>query len=406
MKITLIVSGSIAAYKSAEIVRELVKTGHEVHVVLTKGGEKFITSLTLQTLSGNAVTRDLFDEAREAEINHIRLADQADVLLVAPASADLIAKLAHGLADDSASTIALATKAPMVIAPAMNVNMWENVVTQENVTRLKQRGVLFVEPEVGSLACGWEGAGRLAPLEDILFQVEKSTKKQDFSGIRVVVTAGPTREALDPMRFISNRSSGKMGFALAKRAAMRGAEVELISGPSTLKPPSGVRYHSVTSAEEMEHVVRRELEAKGREGIQKQVLVMAAAVCDHKPESVSREKMKQKEKAPYSLSLIPNQDILARCSQDRSSIEQKSGLSLRIVGFAAESGVGEEMLEFAREKLKKKGLDLLVANSIAQSAEQDTNEVALLTPAGGEKKIGVASKDVVADKILDSALKL
>lgn len=406
MKVTLIVSGSIAAYKSAELVRELVKSGHDVHVVLTRGGSEFITSLTLQTLSGNPVTKDLFDEAREAQINHIRLADQAELVMVAPASADIIAKIAHGMADDAATTVVLATKAPVLIAPAMNVNMWNNPVTQENVSRLKARGFHFVDPDVGSLACGWEGSGRLAELDALMAGVQRAKRRHDFAGVRIVVSAGPTREAIDPMRFISNRSSGKMGFSIAKNAWLRGAEVVLVTGPSREKIPPGVSLKSVVSAQEMQKEIFQALESKPGDGIKKQYLIMAAAVCDHRPERSASEKIKQKVKQPYTLSLVPNEDILATVSKERSNLEKQAGIPLRIVGFAAETGTEEEILEFAREKMQRKAVDMLVANSIALSAEQDTNEVVLLTPSGGEVKIGVASKENVADKILDTAWKL
>ena len=406
MKVTLIVSGSIAAYQSAELVRELVKAGNEVHVVMTSGAEKFITSLTMQTLSGKPVTTELFDEAREAQINHIRLADIPDVVVVAPASANILAKMAGGIADDAATTVLLATRAPIVVAPAMNVNMWFHPATQENIQRLKQRGVMIVPPGEGALACGWEGAGRLPELGIIVSAVQSAREKQDLSGYRIVVSAGPTREAIDPMRFVSNRSSGKMGYAIAKRAERRGAEVVLVSGPVALDPPSGVSISRVTTASEMKTAIWSVLEKPGDSNVSKQAMIMSAAVCDHRPESPAKSKLKQAERAPYSLSLIPNEDILKSVGAERSAIVQKSGLPLNLVGFAAETGTEDDLLRLAEGKLLAKNLDLIVANRIEDSAETDETTVWLLGKGGVKRKVELAAKDTVADKILDTLLGL
>ncbi len=402
MKITLIVSGSIAAYKSAELLREFVKRRWATHVVLTQSAQQFITPLTMQTLSGNLVTTEMFDRVRESEINHIRLADEADVVVVAPASANIIAKLANGICDDAATTVLLATRAKIVIAPAMNVNMWTNVATQENVSRLQERGVRFVEPETGSLACGWEGAGRLASPDQILFAVERASRPQDLVGKRFVVTAGPTREMIDPMRFISNRSSGKMGYALARQASLRGADVVLISGPSAETPPPGVVFKKITTASELLQTTRDAL-SEPAVGAKLSYLVMSAAVADHRPECASPVKLKQEKKAPYSLSLIPNDDIIARIASERADIEKKSLIPLRIIGFAAESGSGDAVPAIAAEKLAKKNLDLLIANAIETSVESDESEIWILKPKENPERFGVARKSEVADKILDFA---
>lgn len=286
IQVTLLVGGSIAAFKSAEIIRELTKRGAKVHVVMSESACKFISPLTLQTLSGNLVTTDLFDEVREAQINHIWLADQADVVLAAPATADFIAKAAAGIADDSLTTVLLATKAPIIIAPAMNVNMWNNPLTQRNVETLRAQGVKFVDPEEGELACGWTGKGRLAEIDALMYSIKETLTPKDLRGSRVLVTAGPTREPLDPIRFISNRSSGKMGYAIAQVAQLRGATVYLVSGPTSLPPPPGVHYSQVTTAQEMRDKVfelaTQPVGEVAEDELAMQFVFMVAAVTDRK----------------------------------------------------------------------------------------------------------------------------
>jgi phosphopantothenoylcysteine decarboxylase/phosphopantothenate--cysteine ligase len=314
-------AGGIACYKACDVVRLLVREGLRVRVVMTRGATRFVTPLTLQALSGNPVGTDVFDLTQESEIGHIRTADEADVVLIAPATADVLAKMAHGIADDLLTTIILATKAPVLVAPAMNVHMWEHPATQANVRTLRERGVETVGPGVGSLACGYEGAGRLAEPDEIVEDVLRLLTPPDLAGERVLVSAGPTQEAVDPVRYLSNRSSGKMGHALAKVARRRGAEVTLVSGPGALAPPPGVRTVSVTSAAEMG-------EALGREFKRATVLVMAAAVADYRPIRPAARKLK-KQARTTSLALTRTEDIV-------SGLARKKGRRI-VVGFAAET---------------------------------------------------------------------
>ncbi len=389
-KVVLGITGGIAAYKAAELVRELVKAGAEVHVVMTRSAQAFVTPLTFQTLSGNPVITELFSLIEESEIGHISLADRAEILVIAPATANIIGKIAAGIADDMLTTIVMATKAPVLLAPAMNVHMWENPICQENISRLKTRGYHFIDPESGELACGYEGQGRLAEIPQILETIRSILSPKDFSGETVLVTAGPTEESIDPVRFITNHSSGKMGFALALAARRRGAETVLVSGPTSLPRPSGMKYISVRSASEMREAV---LEHMSRASI----LFMAAAVADYRAKNAVPAKIKKAD-AAMNLELVRNPDILQEAGQRKGHCF--------LVGFAAETG---DLLKNARAKLEKKNLDLIVANDVTLPGAGfagDTNIVKLLDRSGKIEELPLMSKEELADKILDRVLQM
>jgi phosphopantothenoylcysteine decarboxylase/phosphopantothenate--cysteine ligase len=382
-------SGGIACYKAAEVVRLLRGGGARVRVVMTRQAREFITPLTLQTLSGEPVSTELFDLTQESEIGHIRLADSADALVVAPATANVIGKVAHGLGDDLLTTVLLATRAPVLLAPAMNVHMWENRLVQANLTTLRDAGYRVIEPGVGALACGYEGAGRLADPAVIVAEVERAVGPGDLRGERVLVTAGPNREPIDPVRFLSSRSSGRMGYAIAAAAWRRAADVVLISGPTALAAPHGVRCERVTTAADMRAAVQRELAAAT-------MVVMAAAVADYRPARPSAQKVKKTD-GPLHLELERTVDILGE-------LRGRAGGRL-MVGFAAET---EDVLANAARKLRDKQLDLIVANDVSgpnTGFEVDTNAVTLLD-AEGRHDVPLASKDEVADRILDRAAAL
>jgi len=382
-------SGGIACYKGAELVRLLRTAGARVRVVMTRHAQEFITPLTMQTLSGEPVSTDLFDLTQESEIGHIRLADTADAIVVAPATANLIAKVAAGICDDLLSTVLVATRAPVLLAPSMNVHMFENKVVQENLGRLAERGYRVISPGVGYLACGYEGAGRLAEPAVIVAELERAVARQDLAGENVLVTAGPNRERIDPVRFISNRSTGKMGYAVAAAAWRRGADVVLISGPTALAAPHGVRLVSVATAEETLRAVLSELDWAT-------MVFMAAAVADYRPAKPAAQKIK-KQAGGMTLELERTADVLAE-------IKRKKGKQL-LIGFAAET---ESVVENARRKLLEKGLDMIVANDVAGTNtgfEVDTNAVTLMDERGRED-VPLGTKDAVADAILDQALTL
>lgn len=384
-KIVLGVTGGIAAYKAAELVRELVKAQAEVHVVMTRNAQAFIAPLTFQTLSGNPVTTELFNLMAESEIGHIALADRAEVLVIAPATANIIGKIVAGIADDMLTTIVMATQAPVLLAPAMNVHMWENPICQENIQRLRSRGYHFIDPEAGELACGYEGIGRLAEIPAIVEEIRVLLSPKDFSGEKILVTAGPTEEPIDPVRFLSNHSSGKMGFALARAARRRGAEVTLISGPTALSVPPQIKYIAVRSAAQMREAVLNHLESAS-------ILIMAAAVSDYRPKQRAPEKIK-KSKLETVLELELNPDILAEAGKKKNS---------RImVGFAAET---ENLLQNTREKLEKKNLDLIVANDVTLPGagfKADTNIVKIMDRSGKVEELPLMTKEDLADCILD-----
>jgi phosphopantothenoylcysteine decarboxylase / phosphopantothenate---cysteine ligase len=387
-KVVLGVGGGIAAYKAVELLRHLTSAGAEVRVVMTASARRFVGELTFQALSGRAVFTDLFDLTQESEIGHIQVADGADLVIVAPATANLIARMAAGMADEALTAVLLATRAPVLLAPSMNVNMWSHPLTRANLTRLVEvAGTHVVGPGEGFLACRWTGPGRLAEPADIAEAAARVLTPQDLAGHRVVVSAGPTREPVDPVRFLSNRSSGKMGYAIARAAARRGAEVTLVSGPVALEAPVGVACESVVTARDMERAV-----AQAAEGAS--AVVMAAAVADFRPIAAAASKIK-KERAAAAIELEENPDILLGLGQARAG-----GTRPILVGFAAET---ERALENARAKLAAKGCDLVVANDVSQpdaGFDVDTNRVIMVT-SGEAREIDLASKDEVAHAILD-----
>jgi phosphopantothenoylcysteine decarboxylase/phosphopantothenate--cysteine ligase len=397
MRITIGVTGGVAAYKAAELVRLLQQDGFTVEVVMTRGAREFITPLTFAALSGQKVITDLFEKSSSGEANvesaieHIAVAQRSDLLLVAPATADILAKFARGIADDFLTTLYLATTAPVVVAPAMNVNMWNHPATQENIEMLRARGVKIVNPDEGYLACGMTGAGRLAGQQEIIAAVRQTLHTQkDFEGETMLITAGPTCEDLDPVRYLTNRSSGKMGYAVAEAAARRGAKVSLVSGPVNLETPAGVERVAVRTAEEMRHSVLDRLP-------ESTIAIFAAAVADYRPAETQTEKMKR-NREPLTIRLEPTPDILAEAAQTK-------GARL-IVGFAAET---EHVAENARKKLAAKNADLIVANDVtAEGAgfDHDTNIVTLFSRDGRDLALPKLSKSAVAQRILDEVLRL
>ena len=389
-QIVLGVSGGIAAYKAAEIVRLLVKAEAGVRVIMTKNAQEFITPLTLQTLSGNPVSTDTFDLTQESEIGHIRLADTADLILLAPATANLLAKLAGGLADDLLTTVLLATTAPVVIAPAMNVHMYAHPLVQDNLKKLTGIGHHLVEPGAGELACGYEGQGRLAEPADIVEAARAVLTKKDLTDERIIVTAGPNCEPIDPVRYITNRSTGKMGYAMARVAQQRGAQVSLVSGPTALTPPHGVDFYPVRTACEMQQAVLAAYP-------QATMVVSAAAIADYRPATVAPHKIK-KGTGGFVIELDRNPDILA-------GLGQQKGQRL-LVGFATET---EELVPNAERKLKSKNLDLIVANDVTQEGAgfaSDTNIVTLLDRTGRVEPLSQMSKEAVAHAVYDRLLEM
>jgi len=397
MRITLGVTGGVAAYKSAELVRRLQTEGHTVQVVMTRAAREFITPLTFAALSGQKVITDLFtggdsgDANLESAIEHIAVAQRTDLLLVAPATADSLAKFARGLADDFLSTLYLASTAPVVLAPAMNVNMWQHPATQENLAMLRKRGVRIVEPGEGYLACGMTGPGRLAAQEEILKAVREVVEaQQDLAGETVLVTAGPTYEDIDPVRFITNRSSGKMGYAVAEAAARRGAKVILITGPTALETPEGVERVDVRTAEEMLRAVQSRFAPAT-------IAIFAAAVADYRPAEPATAKIKR-TKEPLTIRLEPNPDILATMAKEKGD--------RLVVGFAAET---DHITENARKKLTQKNADLIVANDLtAEGAgfDVDTNIVTIFSRDARDLPLPRMTKTEVAQRILDEVLRL
>lgn len=385
-KILLGVTGGIAAYKAAEIIRLLIKKEFEVHVVMTRNAVQFITPLTLQALSGNPVWTDTFHLDRECEIGHIHLVDMSGLLLVAPATANILGKTATGIADDLLSTmLCVATRIPVLFAPSMNVNMYNNPITQENIKKLKKFGYGFIEPEEGELACGYEGVGRLADPEEIVEQVLFRLSPKDLQGERILVTAGPTEEAVDPVRFLSNPSSGKMGFALARAAAQRGADVTLVTGPTYCRVPARVNCIPVRSAEQMREAVMREFPDST-------AVLMAAAVSDYRPVQKARQKIKKKD-AAINLKLEKTPDILLE-------LGEKKGPRI-LIGFAAET---ESITRHAKEKLNKKNLDLIVANDVSRrdiGFQSEKNQAKFITKNGKIEELPLMEKQILAHKILD-----
>jgi phosphopantothenoylcysteine decarboxylase / phosphopantothenate---cysteine ligase len=384
--ILLGVSGGIAAYKAAELVRCFTKSGASVQVVMTENAQQFITPLTLQALSSQPVCTDLYNLEFESQIGHIHVARAAHLVVVAPATANVIAKMASGIADDYLTTVLLATTAPILICPAMNAKMYEHPVTQRNIKTLMELGYHFVEPCVGMLACKEEGAGRLADLPIILESAYRLLTPPTLKGKRILISAGPTWEPFDPVRFIGNPSSGKMGYALANMAARRSAEVHLVSGPSSLNAPLGVHLRRVTTAHEMKDSV---LELAP----QMDVVIMAAAVSDYRPDQMAPQKIK-KVSGEMTISLVKNPDILAELGQSRPEHQV-------LVGFAAET---ENLIENAREKLAKKNLDFIVANNLTVEGSGfgcDTNQVKIIDRSGQITELPCLTKEEVALRILD-----
>jgi len=388
--VVLGITGGIAAYKSAEIVSRLRKQDVEVRVIMTSNATRFITPLTLETLSANPVVDDLFNRETPWEVEHISLAKRADVFVIAPATANVIAKMASGIADDMLTATALATRAPILVAPAMNANMYLHPATRENIAALRGRGVLFVEPGEGRLACGDTGPGRMAEPEEIVSRILALLDGGDMKGLRVLVTAGPTREPMDPVRFLTNRSTGKMGYALAERARRRGASVTLVSGPVALTPPQGVETVPVETAQEMfDSVVERFPECD--------IAIKAAAPADFRPREYAAAKIK-KDGGNRTLELAANPDIAAELGRRKDK--------QILVIFAAETG---ELLDSARGKLTRKNADMVVANDVTEPGAGfgvDTNIVTLLTRDGQPEPLPLLTKDEVADRILSAALTL
>jgi phosphopantothenoylcysteine decarboxylase/phosphopantothenate--cysteine ligase len=396
MRITLGVTGGVAAYKAAELVRRLQQDAFTVQVVMTRGAREFITPLTFAALSGQKVITDLFAESGgeanlESAIEHIAVAQRADLLLVAPATADILAKFARGIADDFLTTLYLASTAPVVVAPAMNVNMWNHAATQENVEMLRARGVKIVDPDEGDLACGMTGAGRLAGQEAIVAAVHEALHAvRDLAGEKVLVTAGPTRENVDPVRYLTNRSSGKMGYAVAEAAARRGAHVILVSGPTSLEAPAGVERIAVESAEEMHRAVLQKVADCS-------IAIFAAAVADYRPAEPNGQKVKRNNEST-TIALEPTPDILASVARNKGD--------RFIVGFAAET---DHVAENARKKLAAKNADLIVANDVtAEGAgfDHESNIVTLFARDGRDLALPRMSKSEVAQRILDEVVRL
>jgi phosphopantothenoylcysteine decarboxylase/phosphopantothenate--cysteine ligase len=389
--VVLGVTGCIAAYKACEVLRELQRQGLDVRVVMTEHATRFVTPLTFETLSQHPVFVDQFTLGEGSDIRHISWADQAELLLVAPCTANLIGKLAHGIADDALSTLYLASTAPVVLAPAMNVQMLEHKAVVENLETLRSRGVRVVEAEAGYLACGWLGKGRLAEVETIVAAVLETLRpRRDLEGMTVLVTAGPTVEDLDPVRFVSNRSTGRMGYRLAEAARDRGAVVTLVSGPTALPPPSGIETVPVRSAEQMKEAVLARAEAQ-------QVIVMAAAVSDYRPAATLPSKLK-KQAGGLTLDLVRTPDILHALGQGKGS--------RLLVGFAAET---EDLVDNARRKLREKGLDLVVANDVSAPGTgfaSEHNQAVLIDAGGGEQELPRLTKRELADRIWDRVVAL
>ena len=390
-EIVLGVTGGIAVYKAAEFVRLLAKAEANVHVVMTRSAQEFVTPLTFQTLSGNPVVTNLFALPEDEKIGHIALADLAELIVILPTTANIIGKIANGIADDFLSTMVIASKAPVLFVPSMNVNMWENRALQRNVQTLLERGYYFVEPGEGELACHWYGKGRLAELDEVVERIEDLLSQKDLKGERILITGGPTQEPIDPVRFITNRSSGKMGYALAKVAKRRGAEVVLVIGPTSLPiPRRDIDVVSVRTADEMREAVLAHMEGCT-------VVIKAAAVSDYRPKVISLKKLKKAD--PYtSLELERTRDILGE-------IGRKKGDRI-LIGFAAET---EDLIGNASKKLMEKNLDFIVVNDVTKPGAGfglDTNQVKILYPSGEVKDLPLMSKEEVSEFILDDVVKL
>lgn len=390
-KVVLCVTGGIAAYKAADLVSRLKKQGAEVDVLMTESACEFITPLTLEVLSGRRVVTDMFDREFTWEVEHISLAKKADIFVIAPATANFIGKAAHGIADDMVTTTYMATKAPVLIAPAMNTGMYTNPVVQENMEILRARGVRFVEPDAGRLACGDVGKGKLADPAAIVDAMIDMLTPKDLAGISLLVTAGPTREAMDPVRFISNHSTGKMGYAIAEHAQRRGATVTLVSGPVGLEQPKDLEFVSIKSARDLRDAVISRLPNLDW-------VIKAAAVGDYRPATCADDKIKKKDD-DMSISLVRNPDILAE-------VGEKKREDQTVCGFAMET---KDLIASARTKLEKKNCDMLVANNLKVAGAgfgHDTNVVTMLYRDGSSESLDLMQKQEIADIILDRMLEL
>ncbi|MBQ4264678.1 MAG: bifunctional phosphopantothenoylcysteine decarboxylase/phosphopantothenate--cysteine ligase CoaBC [Clostridia bacterium] len=393
--IVLGVTGGIAAYKACELLRLLQKRGMDVYVVMTKHATQFVAPLTFETLSGHPVAVDTFERPATWEVEHIALAKRADLFLIAPATANIIGKMANGIADDMLSTTVMATKAPVMIAPAMNTGMWDNPATQQNIQTLISRGVHVVAPATGHLACGDSGAGKLEDVaviaERAIAVLQATEKRRDMQGLRVMVTAGPTREALDPVRYISNRSSGKMGFAIAREAVERGAQVTLLTGPVAIEPPKGVTVVPFTTTQDL---LDRALEHAQHQDI----IIQSAAPADYRAREIADKKIKKQNGEGMTIELVENPDVAATIGKSKRADQT-------FVGFAAETN---DVLEHAKGKLAKKNLDMIVANDVTVPGagfDVNTNIVTLITK-DNMTSLPLLSKDEVAECILDEVLKL
>ena len=390
-KVVLGVTGGIAAYKAAEFVRLLVKAEVDVHVAMTENAQRFVTPLTFQTLSGNSVVTDSFTLLEDTKIGHIALADLAEMVVVVPATANIIGKIANGIADDFLSTMVMATKAPVLFVPSMNVNMWENKALQKNIQALLRLGYHLLEPGEGELACHWYGKGRLPELNEVVEKMEDIFSPKDLKGEKILITGGPTQEPIDPVRFITNRSSGKMGYALAKVARRRGAEVIFVTGPTSLPlPQRDIKWAPVRSAEEMRKAVLTHLQGAS-------VVIKAAAVSDYRPKMISQKKIKKGD-SDTTLILEKTKDILGE-------IGKKKGKRI-LVGFAAET---EDLIANAQKKLREKNLDLIVVNDVTQPGAGfglDTNQVKIIYPSGQIKDLPLMTKEGVSQFILDDVVRL
>lgn len=389
--VVLGITGGIAAYRAAQIAREMTKRGAHVYCILTRNATNFITQQTMETLTGNPAVVDMFARPDKWEVEHIALAKRADVFLVAPASANFIGKVASGVADDMLTTTVMATRAPLLIAPAMNSNMYENPVTQRNMQTLKTLlRVQFIEPKVGLLACNDVGKGHIADDETILEAVERTLTPGDLTGKKVLVTAGPTREALDPVRFLTNRSSGRMGYALAEAAARRGAEVTLVSGPVALECPTGVRREFVESTQDLYCAMERLCR-------EQDVIIQAAAPADYRPAHIAGQKIKKADGEAMELKLVENPDVAAM-------VGSKKRPGQVLVAFAAET---QNLSENAAKKLNKKNVDFIVGNDVTRPGagfDVDTNIITIFDRSGATE-LPMMKKTEVADKILDHVLK-
>lgn len=390
--VVLGVTGGIAVYKACELLRLLQKRGIDVFVVMTQNACRFVAPLTFETLSGHPVAVDTFDRPQTWEVEHIALAKRADLFLIAPATANIIGKMACGIADDMLSTTVMATRAPVLVAPAMNTGMWENAAVQQNVETLRARGVEVVAPVSGHLACGDSGAGKLEDVEVIAERAcEMLFAKKDMEGLRVMVTAGPSREALDPVRYISNRSSGKMGYAIAQAAQKRGAEVTLLSGPVAIEAPLGVKLVPFTTTQEL-------LDRANELAREQDLLIQAAAPADYRAKEIAPQKIKKRGGEPMTFTLVENPDVAATLGKAKRSGQV-------FVGFAAETN---DVLAHAKDKLTRKNLDMIVANDVTRPGagfDVDTNIVTLITK-DGQEALPMMSKAEVAQRILDRALAL